>query len=314
LNLDWFAIILAICESIVVATLIKIIPSAVFLVWLCCSSFHAIAVDTLRIKERSSSLDLRGQYMDTLLIRALRISQEKYGPFTIVRLKADYPSHGVLQLLEKGDLINVSVAMTSDEWEKKAIPVRIPLRRGIFKYRLLMVHKDNLEKFKNITNLEQLKKLPVGLKRGWTIRSILETLDFNIVDVDSYDLIFEMLHEKHFAYTIRGIHEIYEEHKLRKRFFDDLVVEPTILLHLPAPSYFFVSPQFPKIAERLEFGLETMVASGELQQLFEETFSKYIDILDLKNRRVIDVDNPLLPEKTPIDRKELWFDFNLADN
>jgi len=273
-----------------------------------------VAADILRIKDRSSSLDLRGQYIDNLLIRALRLSQEKYGPFTIDRLKADYPSHGVLQLLENGDLINVSVAMTSDEWENKAIPIRIPLRRGIFKYRLLMVHKDNLDQFKDITHVDQLKKLAVGLKRGWTIRTILDTLDFNIVDVDSYDLIFEMLHQKHFAYTIRGIHEIYEELKLRKRFFNDLVIEPNILLHLPAPSYFFVSPQYPKIAERIEYGLETMVASGELQQLFEEAFSKYIDILDLTNRRVIEVGNPLLPEKTPLDRKELWFDFNLADN
>tara|TARA_R110002153_G_scaffold13189_1_gene49261 strand:- start:9940 stop:10086 length:147 start_codon:yes stop_codon:yes gene_type:complete len=48
--------------------------------------------------------------------------------------------------------------------------------------------------------------------------------------------------------------------------------------------------------------------------LFAEAFTKYIDILDLKNRRVIEVGNPLLPEKTPLDRKELWFDFNLVDS
>jgi hypothetical protein len=292
----------------------KLLTYRILFVWLFCFSFQSVAADTLRIKDRSSSLDLRGQYLDTILIRALRLSQEKYGPFTIERLKADYPSHGVLQLLEKGDLINVSVAMTSREWENKAIPVRIPLRRGIFKYRLLLVHKDDLERYKNITSVEQLKKLPVGLKRGWTIGSILESLNFSIVDVDSYDLIFEMLHRKQFAYTIRGIHEIYEELKLRKRFFDDLVIEPNILLHLPAPSYFFVSPVYPKIAERLEFGLEQMVTTGELQKLFDETFSKYIDILDLKSRRIIEVGNPLLPEKTPLDRKELWFDFNLSDN
>jgi len=294
--------------------LIKLLLYGVFLAWLCCSSFQGIAADIIRIKDRSSSLDLRGQYIDNLMIRALRISQEKYGPFTIVRLKADYPSHGVLQLLEKGDLINVSVAMTSDEWENKVTPIRIPLRRGIFEYRLLLVHKDDLEQYKSITNVQQLKALPVGLKRGWTTRSILEALDFNIVDADSYDLIFEMLHNKRFAYTIRGVHEAYEELRLRKRFFDDLVVEPNILLHLPAPSYFFVSPQYPKIAERLGFGLEEMVGSGELQQLFEEAFTKHIDILDLRNRRIIEVGNPLLPVKTPLNRKELWFDFNLADN
>jgi hypothetical protein len=73
-----------------------------------------------------------------------------------------------------------------------------------------------------------------------------------------------------------------------------------------------VSPKYPRIAERLEYGLEKMVESGELKQLFEDAFSKYINILDLKNRRVIDVGNPLLPEKTPLDREELWFDFNIS--
>lgn len=296
----------------VVSILIKLLSYTVFLVCLCCSSFQGEAADVIRIKYGSSSLDLRGQYIENLMVRALRISQEKYGAFTIDRLKVELPSHGVLQALVDGEFINVSVAMTSNEWENKAIPIRIPVRRGIFKYRLLLVHKDNLEKYQNITNVKQLKELSVGLKRGWTIRSLLETLNFNIVEADSYDKIFEMLHKKRFAYTIRGIHEVYEELRLRKRFFDDLAVEPNLLLHMPAPSYFFVSPEYPRIAERLEYGLEKMVGSGELKQLFEQTFSKYIDILDLKNRRIIDVGNPLLPENTPLERKELWFDFNLA--
>jgi hypothetical protein len=264
--------------------LIKFLLHSVFLAWLCCCSFQGEAADVISIKHGSSSLDLRGQYIESLMVRALRISQEKYGPFTINRLQVEIPSQGVLHALQQGNLINVSVAMTSDEWESKVIPIRIPVRRGIFKYRLLLVHKDNLERYQSITDVKQLKELPVGLKRGWTIRTILDSLDFNIVEADSYDRIFEMLHNKRFAYTIRGIHEAYDELRLRKRFFDDLVIEPDILL----------------------------VESGELKQLFEDAFSKYINILDLKNRRVIDVGNPLLPEKTPLDREELWFDFNIS--
>lgn len=298
----------------VVATLNKLLSYVFFLVCFCFSSFQGEAADVIRIKHGASSLDLRGQYIENLMVRALRISQEKYGPFSIDRLKNELPSQEVLQVLIEGDLVNVTVAMTSNEWENKVIPIRIPVRRGIFKYRLLLIHKDNLEKYQSITNLKQLKELSVGLRHGWVIRSILETLDFNIVETDSYDMIFEMLHKKRFAYTIRGIHEAYEEIRLRKRFFDDLVVEPNILLHMPAPSYFFVSPKYPRIAERLEYGLEKMVDSGELKQLFEQAFSKHINISDLKNRRIIDVGNPLLPAKTPLERKELWFDFSLVTN
>ena len=72
--------------------------------------------------------------------------------------------------------------------------------------------------------------------------------------------------------------------------------------------------KYPQIAERLEYGLEEMVKSGELKRLFEQAFSKYIGGLDFKNRVIIDVENPLLPESTPLDREELWFDFNTVDN
>ncbi|GAB5380191.1 MAG: transporter substrate-binding domain-containing protein [Aliiglaciecola sp.] len=298
----------------VTTILIKLFIQAVLLIWFYCSGLPEAAADDIRIKYGSSSLDLRGRYIENLMVRALRISQKKYGPFSINRLDVELPSHRVLQALEEGKLINVSVAMTSSEWENKAIPIRIPVRRGIFKYRVLLVHKDNLKQFQSVTTVKQLKEMSVGLKRGWTIRTMLETLDFNIVEVDSYDMIFEMLHGKGFDYTIRGIHEAYEEIRLRRRFYDDLTVEPNILLHMPAPSYFFVSPKYPRIAERLKYGLEKMVESGELKQLFEQTFFKYIDMLDLKNRRVIEVGNPLLPENTPLDRNELWFDYNLVDN
>jgi hypothetical protein len=33
-----------------------------------------------------------------------------------------------------------------------------------------------------------------------------------------------------------------------------------------------------------------------------------INRADLCNRRVLQIENPLLPEKTPLTRKELWFD------
>lgn len=298
----------------VIASLIRLFTQVAILIWFCCSCLQKAAADDIRIKYGSSSLDVRARYIENLMVRALRISQKEYGPFSINRLDIEIPSHWVLHALEEGKLINVSVAMTSNEWENKAIPIRIPVRRGIFKYRLLLVHKDNLKHFQKVANVQQLKELSVGLKRGWTTRTMLETLDFNIVEADSYDMIFEMLQAKGFDYTIRGIHEAFEEIRLRRRFYDDLTVEPNILLHMPAPSYFFVSPKYPRIAERLKYGLEKMVESGELKQLFEQAFSKYIDMLDLKNRRVIEVGNPLLPENTPLDRKELWFDYNLESN
>lgn len=294
--------------------MIKLLSSAVVLVFLCSFNVQGETTDVINIKFRSSSLDLRDQYIENLMVRALRISKEKYGPFKINRLKIKIPRHLVLQALIDADRINVSIAMTSNEWEEAVIPIRIPVRRGIFKYRLLLVHKDDLKRYEGITTVKQLKELSVGLNRGWTTLTILKALDFKIVEAQTYDRVFEMLHNKRFDFTVRGIHEAEDEIRLRKRYFDDLVIEPNIMLHIPAPSYFFVSPKYPRIAERLEYGLEKMLASGELKRLFEHHFLQYINDQDLENRRIIEVGNPLLPENTPLDRSELWFDFNMTDN
>ena len=35
---------------------------------------------------------------------------------------------------------------------------------------------------------------------------------------------------------------------------------------------------------------------------------KYIDAVNLKSRRLIKLDNPMLPASVPVDKKELWYD------
>ena len=43
--------------------------------------------------------------------------------------------------------------------EKKYLPIRIPIQRGLLGYRVFLIHKDNVALFKSISEPNSLKKL-----------------------------------------------------------------------------------------------------------------------------------------------------------
>lgn len=92
-----------------------------------------------------------------------------------------------------------------------------------------------------------------------------------------------------------------------------MVFQENMLLHslisyIPSPFYMFVSPKHPRLEERLTFGLEKMVADGTLRAMFNDYYGSSFNKAKLHERNIINIGNPLLPEKTPLHRKELWLD------
>lgn len=98
---------------------------------------------------------------------------------------------------------------------------------------------------------------------------------------------------------------------LRKLSHPNLVVEPHLVLYIPAPYYIFISPKAPKLAQRIEEGLELMIANGSLEKIFYQYYADNIKQSNLLKRRVIMIGNPFLPVETPLARKALWFENDL---
>lgn len=276
----------------------------------------ALAIDKhfiVKLNSGHSPDDKRHLYNWAVLERALVVSSDKYGPYKIKITGSAIPNHQRLKALKQGVYLNVAMSLTNQEWEDNSTPIRIPIRRGIFSYRLIMTHKQNLDLFAGITNVEQLKKLSVGVRKSWTTRLVLDHLKFNIVDAYSYDALFRMLNKRRFDYVPRGINEIFKELEIRQEKLTHLAIEPNLALYIPSPYYLFVTPENPLLAERLEYGLLEMVKNGDLNRLFETHYGEYIKMAQLHKRRIIHIGNPILPEKTPFDRPEFWYDFNLGN-
>jgi hypothetical protein len=119
--------------------------------------------------------------------------------------------------------------------------------------------------------------------------------------------LFEMLMHGRIDYFSRGINEAPVELAARKSKFPDLALEETILLYYPWPKFFYVNKDNAKLAQRVERGLKLMIADGSLDRLFIKYNQQPMDMVNLKNRKLFKIDNPLLPKTVLVEQKNLWY-------
>lgn len=256
-------------------------------------------------RRAESANDTRNVYVETLLARAF----EKAGRnVRIVQARHAFTRDRLLQELVAGKNIHVSADAPKPEWEEQLLPIRIPIRKGIQGYRLFLINKQDQEALAKVETLEDLLKFPTGSGSQWSIRPLLEKAGFNVVTAEDYETLFEMLRFGRFVTFGRGINEIYSEQALFGSRNENLVVEQTLCLYVPLPTYFFVSPTHPDLARALETGLKRMIADGSFDELFMQFYGDDIDRAELGKRKILKIPNPGLSEQTPLDTPSYWYD------
>ncbi|BCS88337.1 hypothetical protein [Pseudodesulfovibrio sediminis] len=274
---------------------------------LICTTTPAFPRDEILLPLGASPTDQRNIYPVRVLKKALDATLDTDGPYSITYASLRMTRNRALSELEEGKTLTVYPAATRAEWEANAIPVRIPFMKGLLGYRLLLVHRDRLPYLGNVKDIEHLKKFRAGGGTQWTTTAILNKAGFNVITSSHYDGLFGMLASHRFEIFPRGINEIYLELKENKKKYPELRVEPTLALYFPTPSYFFISPKHPELADRIRRGMEILLKTGVLDQLFEREFNTVIAQANLKSRRILTIPNPMLPKETPLDQPELWF-------
>lgn len=255
---------------------------------------------------KKSSLDKRFEYPMEVLRLALDRTKSDYGKAEIEPYPQGLSRKRALVELGRGN-ITVFSAPTRREWEEKALPVRIPIRKGLMGYRLFLIRAENQHMFSNISSVDELKKLSVGQGLQWSTTAALKKLGFSIDGSTDYESLFTMLMHNRFDYFPRAITEIFTEFDLRKEKYPDMEIEKSISLYLPLPYYFFVTPKRPDLVKRLEAGLRMMIKDGTLDTLFNAYHRQNIDRANLDKRQILRLKNPDLPPQTPFDQKEFWY-------
>lgn len=279
-----------------------------------CFINNSYAIDIVKANIGESTLDKRIDFKSTILKTALDITEEEFGEYRIeVHNYYMNAKRGFMELAV-GKTINVYFSITQAKWEEQAVAIRIPVRRGLVSYRLLIINKKNEKEFSTIDTLEELKEKRAGLNDGWTTYPIMEDQNFNIVDVDDYDGMFNMLSVNRFDYLLRGVNEIFEEVDQRSEYNSDLMIEPNLAIYIPSITYVFVSKREPRIARRLQRGLELMSINGDIKRIFNTFYADALRKAELDKRKILYIKNPNLPASVPLDEDDLWFDANLLKN
>lgn len=270
---------------------------------------NTAALDVVKIMPPEADHDIRFSYKRLVLEAALNATVESHGPYEIQQMFG-YMSHAraMRELSRKEGLINVAYAIPTYEREQYAIPVRIPVRKGLLSYRLLLVKKERAEEFQSIKTIDELKEKRLGSGVTWITTKVFRDRGWPVATNEDRKGLLNMLERERFDYILFGVNEIFKEldqHNLSER---GLVVAPDVGVFLKMPLYMFVARNEPEIAERLEVGMKRIVASGQLDTLFNDYYLKDIHRADLNSRHFIEINNNFLPATVPSSSSRYWLD------
>lgn len=276
---------------------------AVFcLAWLTLSCVYADEV--IRYPRAESEADRRNDYALQLLQLALTEAGSK------ARLQ---PSDQVMTQqrsfseLQSGNQLQILWAMTTREREQMALPIRVPIYKGLIGWRLALVHASQSDLLANVFTTTDLARFRAGQAHDWPDTDILRSNKLPVVATSGYENLFSMLGQGRFDYMPRSIEEVWAEARAHRA--DGVIVDQHIVIHYPAAAYFFVNAANTRLAETISTGLYRAIENGKFDRLFYSHFSEAIEQARISHRHVIELDNPALPEATPLKNSRLWLRF-----
>ena len=252
-----------------------------------------------------------GRFADLreILTMALEKTKAEFGPYELQSSLNFMNGRRARASLDSGEL-TVIWTSTSVEKEKALLPIRIPIRKGILGYRVLLINADQQAHFDRIQKAADLKDLRIGQGTGWDDGRLYRHLGTEVVEA-KYSNLFRMLRHERFDAIPLGINEAMASLQRAEGGEGRLTIEKNILIYYPWPYYFFVARHQEVLHKRLETGLRLMLKDGSLDAIFWKYNAKAIEQLNLKQRRLIRIENPLLPPETPLKDASLWYTPNM---
>ncbi|SHO58140.1 amino acid ABC transporter substrate-binding protein [Vibrio quintilis] len=258
---------------------------------------------------KKSEMDHRFNDVIELIDTALQKTLSTDGPYILRPARIYMSWKRSLEEIKQGRELNLIWGVPTRDNLRHLLPVRIPLRKGLPGYHLLLIHKDHQVKFAKIGSQASLRQLRPGLWVNSTDVDIFRLNGFDVIEGNSYEGLFKMLMFRRLDYLPRSVNEVFKEFSQRAKEFPRMAVEETLVVYYPLPLFLLVSKDYPELAKRLEKGLNFMVNDGSFDRIFYKYHRQGIEQVNFSHRKVIRMLNPLLPnEIIPFDREKLWLD------
>ncbi len=247
--------------------------------------------------------DARAQYP----IALLKLALDKTGVNYELR-----PSDRILltgkamrQLRENRE-VNVVWSMTDSQREKELTPIRIPIAKGLIGLRVFVINQNKKAKFDDVLSLTDMRKLVPIQGEEWPDTKILQANGFNVFTVPEFREAYDMIKQGKGDFFPRSVMEVDAELEAEGRR-NNFYLEPSMALYYPTAMYYFVSGSNKTLANLIETGLNRAIDDGSFDALFESTYAPILESLEVDERKIFTLENPLLPIETPLTNSALWY-------
>ncbi|MEJ6008089.1 hypothetical protein WG899_21265 [Paucibacter sp. AS339] len=212
-------------------------------------------------------------------------------------------SRSLKELERNQDELHIAWSMTSVQREQSLLPIRIPIFKGLYGWRLLLIRQGQQAAWRGVRSLADLSSFSLIQGHDWPDTEILRANGLQVGTAPTFASLFSMLKAGRAQGFPRSVLEIAWEQASQSQHF---AIEQDLVLHYPTAVYFFVRPSDHRLASLVELGLNRLLAQGVFDRLFTKAHEPAIRAAALRKRHVIELHNPLLPEQTPLQRQELW--------
>jgi hypothetical protein len=205
-------------------------------------------------------------YYEETLRLALAKTEAKYGKLDIKRYP--FPSGRERQraIIAANEGMDIMWSSFNQSRAEQLLAIEFDLLRELSNKKILLIRKEDREKFAAVKNLNDLRKFKAGTGSHWHDTNVLQKNDMPLVTSWDYSPMFRMLAARRFDYIIRGAQEIWEEIEE----YEDLplAAEETLLISYELPVYYFVNKNNFQLAKRIKEGLLSAEKDGSLAELF----------------------------------------------
>jgi hypothetical protein len=175
-------------------------------------------------------------------------------------------------------------------------------------YRVALISKGSHAKIARVQMLDQIRTLSVGQGASWGDVRVYAYNNVPVKAAETYESSFLMLTHGRFDMFPRGVTEATEELAACRMRYPDLAIEQHRLIKYAFAQCFYIGKSDPRLATRINDGLEQMERDDRFDAFFDRDFAKQLAELKLETRTVIELKNPFLPSWIPYGCKGLWFD------
>jgi len=272
---------------------------------------RALADDVVRPLETKQLFLASGPepYERALLREVLERTRPDFGAYEVEPFAEPVTYARATELAIEGRLGNLLRAGVGQPLlERAMIPVPFPIDKGLLGWRISFIDRRSQDRLSRIDTIEGLRRLRIGQGANWADVRIYEHNRIPVETAAEFEPLLPMLVHGRFDLFPRGLSEVQRELAAYGTRYPDLAIEQHLLLHYPFCDAYYVGQSAPHLASRLKAGLDRMAADGSFDALFNKHYGKLLADLNIRERVVIELQNPFLPAWVPLERKELWFD------